>query len=389
MKKTSRWIVIIAAGALALAGSPLLAQSGGTLKDVTYQKNGQKLVVTVAIDGQFSHEASLLTSPVRLVLDLTPITSIIAAPYFQVGDAGVLDIRTGQFNEQTARVVFDLESRMPSYTVGLVAEGLKITFWLDAAEEPVPAPQREIPREEAPPAAEQIPAKPATGRSGYFIRAGVGTELFFSPNFLTSSEFPIYGETATLEEKYNWKPSRTLAAALGKYLRFGNLPLKAGIEASFWELHNEGAFALSLPHPFIPASNRSISFNEPDGLVSSMSSFSVFGLFSFLQTEKLSVWFGPVIGFTFGKIVRLEDYELNEKSPYTAADVSIGLKTFGEESVSSIHIGGLLSLEYDLGGTFSLVLDTKILYLNPMSVAFNRRINFLQVQPVLGVQFNF
>jgi len=389
LKKIGLWIVIIAAGVSALAGSPLLAQSGGTLKDITYQKDGQKLVVTVAVDGQFSHETSFLTSPIRLILDLTPVTSITAAPYFQIGDAGVLDIRTGQFKEQTARVVFDLESQATAYTIGVVAGGLKLTFWLEAAEEPAPTPQREIPKEDVRRAPEQTPAVPYKGRDGFFIRAGGGVELFFSPNFQTVSEFPMYGETASLEDNYKWKTGRVLAAALGKYLHFGNLPMKAGIEASFWELHNEGTFVLSLPHPFIPASNRSVSFNEPDGLVSSMSSFSIFGLFSFLETKNFSVWFGPLIGITLGKIMQLEDYELNEKAPYTATDVTVGLKTFGEESISEFHFGGLLSLEYTMGRVFSLVLDTKILYLNPKSLAFNKRINFLQIQPVLGVQFNF
>lgn len=389
MKKNKMGIVIIAAGMLALAGSPLLAQSGGTLKDITYRKDGNLLVVTVAVDGQFSHETSLLTSPKRLVLDLTPVTSISATPYFQVGDAGLLDIRTGQFKEQTARVVFDLGSQTPSYTVGAVAGGIKVTFWLEAAEEPAPKPQREFPKETPPPALEPIPAEPYTGRTGFFIRAGVGTELFLSPNFQVVSEFPLYGETGTLDETYHWKPGRALAAAIGKYIHFRNLPIKAGIAASFWELRNEGTFVLSLPHPFISASSRGVTFVEPDGLTSNMSSFSVFGLFSFLETEKFSVWFGPLIGLTLGKVIQLEDFELTEKAPFTAADVTIGLKTFSEEAVSEFHFGGLLSLEYNVKRTFSLVLDTKIFYLNPKSLAFNKRINFLQIQPVLGVQFNF
>ncbi len=399
MKKTT----LITAGCLLaalLAFAPLAhAQGQKTLKSITTQMDGSKLVVTVAIDGEFTREVSFLTSPKRLVVDLLGVAAIEAAPYAQVGQAGVLDIRTGQFQPETARVVFDLGAATPAYTVTEAPGGLKISFWLEAGEETVPAQpvagqpvagELEAPR----PAKErkvrepQSEAEPGAARSGMFFRAGGGWAFFLKP-YEVETEFTYYGETASGIETHNWKSGLAIEAAIGKYMTVGSLPTKAGLEFSYWEVKPEFGITMSLPHPFLSDTYRDVDASMAEGLATKLYRISLFAEFSLLESSHFTLSLGPVLGLTLGQLLSVSDYGIDEVAPYAAENVTVGELTVQQDSLSVLHFGAMLGLEYRLGRHLALSLDTKLLLFSPRSAALTESFNMMHVQPTLSLQYSF
>ena len=85
----------------------------------------------------------------------------------------------------------------------------------------------------------------------------------------------------------------------------------------------------------------------------------------------------------------LANFSFAEKSPFTAAAVTISNLTYIEEEFSEFLFGALLSLEYRLTQRLSAVLDFRMIYANPKNTARGQRINLLHFQPVLGIQYSF
>jgi hypothetical protein len=352
--------------------------------------DGPKLVVTLAIDGSFSREVSFLTSPKRLVVDLNGVSAIEAAPYAQVGQAGVLDIRTGQFQPETARVVFDIGAATPAYSVGEVPGGLKIVFWLEeGAEQTPPADQPAREPETARPAKERKVREAAAGeRTGMFFRAGAGWAFFLAP-YKVDAEFSYYGETATGTENHLWKSGLAIEAAIGKYMTMGNMPAKAGLEFSYWEVKPEFGITMSLPHPFEANTYRDVDISSGEGLASKLYRVSLFAEFALLDTDKLTISLGPVLGLTLGQFLSAADYGIDEASPYAAENVTIGELTIQQDSLATLHFGAMLGLELRMGKHLALSLDTKALYFSHSSEAFEKSFNLMHVQPTLSLQYNF
>lgn len=399
MKKSS----LITAGCLLaalLAFAPAIqAQGQGTLKSITTQMEGARLVVTIAIEGAFTREVSYLTSPKRLVVDLNGVAAIEPAPYAQVGQGGVLDIRTGQFKPETARVVFDLGQTTPAYTVTEVPGGLKIDFWLEAGEETIaPAaggeavkePERVRPVRER--TTQETPAEsgPAGSWTGMFVRVGGGWALFFK-SYTAEAEFPYFGETARGIETHTWKSGIAGEAAIGKRLLLGSLRTKAGLEISYWQVKPEFGAALSLPHPFLADASREVDITTSEGLATSLMRFSLFAEFMLLESDKFSLSLGPVLGLTVGKLFSVSDYGFNDVSPFAAENVSFNVEdmVIQEDALTAFHIGAILGLEYRLSRHLSLSLDTKLLLFSPASAVLTESFNMMHVQPTLSLQYNF
>jgi len=390
MKRRPIWGLI--AMAALLAAVPLAAQNSGTLKDISFTQENGKTVILIQVDGQFTYEASLLTMPRRLVIDLTPVDRITAQPFLQVNESGVVFVRAGQFKPQTARVVFDLNDQNSAQTIAAAADGLRVTFWLEgeaaAVKEPVRTePVREIPREEV----KKVIGEPSgvQDRAKFFVRASLGLNIFLKPDLTVSRDFSLYGETGSVDETYSLKSGLAFNGSFGKYLAIGDSRMKAGIGFSFWKLPSEGSFSMSLPHPFLTNTPRTVAFTETSALKTQMLSFYAFALFSFMDTENFSIFFGPLAGYCSGKYLTLSDWGLTEKSPFTSADVTITNPTYFEDTVSELIFGGSLSLEWSLGKSIALVLDTKMLYINPIITNLGVRANLLHLQPTLGVQYSF
>lgn len=390
MKRRPIWGLI--AMAAVLAAVPLAAQESGTLKNVSFTQENGKTVILIQVDGQFTYEASFLTMPRRLVIDLTPVDRITAQPYLQVNESGVVSVRTGQFKPQTVRVVFDLNDQNSAQTIAAAADGVRVAFWLEgeaaAVKETEPkAPVREIPRDEINKVFEEPSADES--RLGYFFRASVGLNIFLNPDLTVSRNFPLYGETASVDETYSLKSGLPFNGSFGKYLPIGDSRMKAGIGFSFWKLPSEGSFSMSLPHPFLTNTPRTVAFTETSALKTQMFSFYAFALFPFLEKDNISIFFGPLAGFCSGKYLTLNDWDLTEKSPFTSADVTIINPTYFEDSVSELIFGASLSMELSLGKSIALLLDTKMLYINPIITNLGVRANLLHLQPTLGVQYSF
>jgi hypothetical protein len=382
---------LIALAAL-LAAVPLAAQSVGTLKDITITQENGKTAVLIRVDGQFTYETSSLAMPRRLVVDLTPVDKIVAPPYLQVNSAGIVSVRTGQFKAQTARVVFDLAEQNPEQAIVATGEGIKLTFWLageaPAVKEPERTqPVREIPQEEV----KKAIGEPAGDQSrlNFFFRAGAGLTVFLKPNLTTVNSSPLYGETETVTGTYSLKNGIVFDGGFGKYFSLGSSRMKAGIGFSYWKLPAEGSFVWSLPHPLEFNQPRTVTVTETSALKTQMMSFYAYALFSFIDTDSFSLFFGPLAGYTSGKYLTLSDWNVSEKSPFTSADVTISNLTYAEDTVGELLFGASLNMELSLGNSLALVLDTKILYLNPKVANLGKRVNLFHVQPTLGIQFSF
>ena len=394
MKKTCIVFGLIAAATL-LAAPRLSAQSAGTVKEISFSQENGKTVILIKVDGEFAYETSLLTMPRRLVIDLTPVDKIAAAPFLQVNASGVISVRTGQFKPQTVRVVFDLNDLDFTQSVSAFQGGLIVSFLLEgdkpAAREPEPtAPVREVPREEVRRTVSES-APIGVERLGYFFRAGAGFNLFLKPDLTARREFVLYGETGAVDETYALKSGLAFEGSLGRYLRFGGSRMKVGLGLTYWKLPVEGSFIMTLPHPFQANMPRTVNFADASGLNKSEMTFYGYALFSLVDTEKYSVFLGPFLGFASGKFLTLSDWTLTEKSPFTSADVTVSNPVYFEDSISELLFGALLSGELSLGRSLVLVLvlDVKLSYLNPKVTNLGMRANLLHVQPTLGIQFNF
>jgi len=376
--------------------APSAAQTGAVLKEMSLQKEGTRLNVQVKIDGTYTVEASFLPEPPRLVVDLTPISQIMVLPYTQINDIGVLDIRTSQNKPNTARVVFNFSQNVPAYSLVQNAEGLKVSLWFEGD---VPSIQALIkapvqaepikPVEQTAPAPKVVPAVAApeefetAGRSDFFVAARAGMAFFMGSDLNAKKTRDLYGETATLDEAYSFSTVPVYEIQFGKY--FGRT--KVGLGASYYSIKQKGAFTASLPHPFLENTFRSVAFNGSQ--INWTWEFSVSALFSIMDTEKIGLYAGPILGLAMGSLRSLEEFNFTEEAPYAAANITITDLTYTKEKFTEMSLGALLNLEYRLNEGLSLLFDLRAVYLNPKNASLGKRANLLHLQPLLGIQYNF
>jgi hypothetical protein len=397
-KSKAIWIIVLSLLSVAIFGQAglLLAQNPApaTLKEISSQKEGSRLQVVIKVDGNFKYEVSELGMPNRLMVDLTSVEKILASPYVQIDDTGVMDIRVGQFQAQVARVVFDLAEKIPAHSVSSIEGGLKVTFWYETEEEkPTPPPpppvkpaEKEIPKEAIKEPVQEGPSAEGAKRPGFFVQVSGGINIYLSPKLSVRREFELYGETATFDETYNHGSDLAGSVRVGKYFK----NFKAGIGFSLMPFGQEGTFQASLPHPLTFNTPRTVNFNaETSALSSTIYNLYAFALYPFLETEKFSLWAGPVLGLSMGKIKTLEDFNFEEKAPFAAADTTITDLTYIEDSFTDIMIGVALDFEYILSKSFSLVADAKLIYINPKIDNLGTRINLFHIQIGAGIQFVF
>ena len=392
MKKLSGRIVpaLFAVGLIFLSAGISMSQTPSVLKEMSLQKEAARLHFLFKVEGTYAVESAFLPSPPRLIVDMTPISEIQILPVTQIGDMGVLDVRAVQSGPEKVQIVFDLGPIIPAYGITQSAEGLKISFWSEGEVPAVPAPR---PAEAAKPIVPTAPAAPvapvqarpaAPARSGFFIAGRAGLSLFVGPDLSGQKTFDLYGETATLAESYSFCTVPAFELQFGRY--FGRT--KIGIGVGYSPMKNPGSFTAGLPHPFLPETPRNVSFESAGGK-NALWEFSAFALFSFLNTEKISVAAGPMIGLSLGAMQSLEDFDFTEESPYDAAHVTVTNMTYAKDSFTELSFGMLLGLEYRLNEGLSLLFDLRGIYLNPKNATLGKRANLLHLQPVLGIQYNF
>ncbi len=393
-------LVFVLTFGLAAAGfaAPDPPQATANITGIEFQKVESRLEVLVKVEGDFNYETFELTGPKRLVIDVTPIGQITAAPSLPINDTGVIGVRTARFKADTGRIVFDLAEKSPSHRVSKVEAGLVVMFWMEAAgrpadlkDEAVPAkkpeakPVPEKPRPEKRQPASQAFAGSAFGPEKEFffqLRGGLG--LFPKPSNESVKTFDLYGETATLKENYKLKMSLAFDAKFGKFF---TPKLKAGIGATLWAFQYDGIYDFTLPHPFTENSPRTVIFTED--LKDRVFNFYAFALFKVMESEKLRLWLGPAAGFATGNFQTLGDYHLEDKSPFSSSDVSMTETEYVEDSASGITISGIADLEYVLSPSLSLLLNADFHYFNPKIENTGKRLNFIVAQLTLGLQVFF
>ncbi|MHB8053775.1 MAG: AMIN domain-containing protein [Candidatus Aminicenantales bacterium] len=391
MKSIFRFLAMIFFAAL-LGISPAAAQTAAVLKEMSVQKDGARLNVLMRIDGTFAVEASFMPGPPRLVVDLTPISRILVSPYARINDIGVLDVRTAQYKPDTVRLVFDLSRSIPAYNIVRTAEGVKVSFWYEGEVPPIRIPVQVEPDKPVEQPVQTAPAAPVAhvapaavpGRSNFFIAGRAGLSMFLGSDLNVDKTFELYGETATVNELYSFSAIPAFELQFGKY--FGRT--KVGLGASYYALKQPGTFTASLPHPFLMETFRSVVFDGPD-LKNTTWEFSAFALFSIMETDKFGLSAGPILGLSTGAMQSLESFNFTEEYPYAAANVTITDITYAKDKFTEGFFGALLNGEYRLNEGVSLLLDLRVVYLNPKNATLGQRAYLLHLQPVLGIQYSF
>ena len=183
MKRIPAALVTVLAVVLSLA-APAPAQESAVVKSIGFIKSATGLDVSIQIEGVFALETSVLTSPDRLVLDISPAEKMEALPSYDVKAFTVTAIRTGQFKPRVSRVILDFSGPVPEYDIQKTANGLmvKVAGEAGAAEiaaEPAAgdakAAETGKPAPAAPAAAPAVPAtQPAAGSRPLFYNSTVG-----------------------------------------------------------------------------------------------------------------------------------------------------------------------------------------------------------------------
>jgi hypothetical protein len=237
MKKQVAALGVFLALLAALSPAPAAGQAATSLKAVTFLKTEKGLDVTIGVEGEFLYQAQTLANPTRLAVDLSPLSKIDAQAFYDVNQAGLTSIRTGQFTPLIARVVIDFSGAMPGYEIVKTGAGLVIRFAGEAKPAVAPPPVREQPVPQRP---VQIvkpvegPAETGTAetREG-FANTMIGAQM--GSYQIPSSEFKeIYGPDAA--QTFGFSLSRTLIQSGG---------LSLDVEGGIRFFSKDGASTLS------------------------------------------------------------------------------------------------------------------------------------------------
>ncbi len=421
MRNTSKWLIsglaiIFFFGQTQTFGANFNFQHSSELKEISYNKVGGQLEVDIKIQGKFGFEIFELSSPNRLVIDLSSVEKISSEALLQINDVGVLTVRVGQFQPKLARVVCDLDEKGPLHRISQVEDGLKVVFWQEAAQAPAEA---EVPKKEedvAPvvktevaesktketlkettekkiaadkkpeKAVEEVPQTRQEGK-GYFLQVGGGIVLPLASATQFQEDLNLYGEVGSIKESYKLRSVLLAELGFGRYFKMVGKEIKAGIGLGYYQFKYKATLDLSLPHPFIPNNPRTVS--SEDNLQDKLFYFYLYGLYPVMGGERFSVSAGPALGFASGRYLSLQDFNITDNFPFGNSDVTVTDKTYAEDNISSLLFGAQASLEYSISPRLSLDLDGRVIYLNPNIKNLARKANFSQIQFVLGLKYNF
>lgn len=190
-------------------------QAVNSLKSVTFQKTEKGLDLTIAVDGEFLYQVQALSNPTRLAVDLSPLSKIDARPVYEVNQAGLISIRTGQLTPFIARVFIDFSEAMPGYEIARIDAGLIIRFGGSAKpaerQAATALPVREQPEQTMKPVEASAETEPGETREGFAITMigfNIGSYQIPSDQFKE-----IYGADAT--QTFGLSLSRTLVQYQG------------------------------------------------------------------------------------------------------------------------------------------------------------------------------
>lgn len=99
-----------------------------SLKEIMVKKNEHFLEVKILCRGHKSVRKFELSNPNRIVVDFLGIEDTQTSRWIEINYLGIKAIRTGMFKTNTARVVFDLENKIPPYRVKKITQGVQVIF---------------------------------------------------------------------------------------------------------------------------------------------------------------------------------------------------------------------------------------------------------------------
>jgi hypothetical protein len=398
--------ISLMAGFVLWASSALQASD---LESISFSKEGRAVAVDVRIRGAFGNEAFTLRDPERLVIDLSPVEGISAPDQIEVSAGGVLRVRTGRFQADVARLVFDLDGPGVMSKIDRTADGLKITFWKEGegippaterteVEAPAPVKAEPEPPAEAPaapvaapaekPAETAVPVAASEGpEKGFFVLFGGGIGTFLSPESTFTRSFPINDRQGTAESTYKPKLNVPVVLSLGQYIRLQEMSIKLGLDVEYWNFKSDGTHVFTIPHPFLADADRTVEATS--SFRSYFTAISAFGLARVFTNGALTVLAGPELGFVFGKHKLLNVIDIEDHAPYTEAEVSVRELAYADRTASSILAGLRAGFEYALSWKLALVLDLKIQYVSPEIGELSNKLGLSQAAAVFGIQYNF
>ncbi len=381
-----------------LINSLLLAAEEAELKNIRFYQKEDRLEVTIEISGEFGFETFSLIGPKRLVIDLSPVYSIKALPTINVNACGVLRIRCGQFKPEVARIVFDLAEKVPSHKISRVSEGLQVLFWQEeqvraSAVVPEVREEAQVPEKKlgekpaplsAPPAAKAQPHVLAEKKPA-FLRLQGGLSLFPIALVSGQKELILYGEAGSLSEKYKASLNLVFGLSAARAVKVKEKEAKVGADFFLWSLNHKGLFEASIPHPFIPSSPRDLAFEEK--LSNSLFQISAFFLYPLLEKEKLNLMIGPAVGYAFGKLTTLEDFNIEERPPYSSEDLILTDTVLIDDSIGDFIFELRMEFNYALSPRTSFSILTSLSYFNPKINNLGKRAKFISFPLSLGFEF--
>lgn len=173
----SKWLI---SGMLATLGTLVVVAPAraATLQHWWFDAQTNQLVFTT--DSEVQPQAQLLANPTRIVIDL-PNTQLGSTNTSQAVGGAVREVRAGQFDRQTARLVIEIA---PGYSLNpkdVRVQGIRPNQW--AVQLPIPSPG-------AAPTAGAIPA-PTTSANRVEGNTGTGAEAILSGVVTTGDGFLI------------------------------------------------------------------------------------------------------------------------------------------------------------------------------------------------------
>jgi len=344
------------------------------LKDISFRKSKiNKMEIFLKIEDDVHHEIIDLNEPNKLAIEFSPIQTISVEPWYEIQDTDLLSVRVEKVQPEGARVILDFAERMPDYEIIPVEAGLIIvlsfeeSFNMEYESKKIELPKEtpaKIEEKVKKVVLEETPVRKKDPNYFLLVKAGIGKLRV--PDIHAEFSFPLYGETAVLTEHYRLNQTFISEIVLGRRFTMNNINFKVNVGFSLWKVKNDGNFQISVPHPFVSNSIRTVDFAENNS--------------HFLSSFHLA----PGV-----KITTFEDLDFSDKSPFTSSDITITSKTFIEENFSSLWWGVTASIEYRVASPLSLLLETNYIKFSPKSTNLDQTIFLSRYQVFLGLQIYF
>jgi len=220
----------------------------------------------------------------------------------------------------------------------------------------------------------------------FFFNANLGIFIFQQSTAATEKTFVAYGEDGAVKQSIHVTSPLGLEVNAGRYFPLGKWQLKAGLGLNAFPLKASGNFTLSMPHPYLYNSPRNYYFSEE--WKNSSLHFYAFAYLVPIETWRLQISLGPIVGYSTGKYPGLEDLEIEDKSPFSWSDLEIKNKTFKTDSFSTLSVGGGLNLAFFLAENMALVMSYKWQHLKPHIDVLKDKVNLSFSRLIFCVEFS-